>query len=137
MAVEDINVIDAIAEDTRTGEIVLLMHEPRAWTHGDRQLFELQEKLNAYLSFALDGEMVAEHPEWTSRPLRVQLDCAEAPGDRAELLLSAIRGQIAFQGITLHVRVIKAATEKHTSSCQCQQTCKENAPDQPPSSTFQ
>ena len=129
MAVEDINVIDAIAEDTRTGEIVLLMHEPRAWTHGDRQLFELQEKLNAYLSFALDGEMVAEHPEWTSRPLRVQLDCAEAPGDRAELLLSAVRGQIAFQGIKLHVRVIKSEPERHISSWKCKQAGEEDGSD--------
>ena len=83
MPVEDINVIDAIAEDTRTGEIVLLMHEPRPWKHGDRQLFQLQEKLNTYLSFALDGEMEAEHPGWVGRPLRVQLDCAAPPSERA------------------------------------------------------
>ncbi len=121
MAVEDINVIDAIAEDTHTGEIVLLMHEPRAWIHGDRQLFQLQEKLNAYLSFALDGEMTSEHPEWADRPLRVQLDCAEVPGAPAELLLSAVRGQIAFQGIKLHVRVIQITPAPGTNSCKCRQ----------------
>ncbi len=137
MAVEDINVIDAIAEDTKTGEIVLLMQEPRAWIYGDRQLFQLQEKLNAYLSFALDGEMAAEHPEWTNRPLRVQLDCAEAPEERAELLLSAVRGQIAFQGIKLHVRVVNAAPATSVSPCQCREARESSTPDQPPSSTFQ
>lgn len=106
MPVQDINVIDAIAEDARTGEIVLLMREPRNWEHGDRQLFQLQEKLNAYLSFALDGEMAAEHPEWVGRPLRLQLDCVAPPSEPAELMLSAVRGQISFQGIKLHVRVV-------------------------------
>jgi hypothetical protein len=137
MAVEDINVIDVIAEDPDTGEIVLLMHEPRAWKHGDLQLFQLQEKLNAYLSFALDGEMTAEHPEWAHRPLRVQLDCAEAPGQGAELLLSAVRGQIAFQGIKLHVRVIKDTPARGASSCRCGESCEAGTADQPPSSTFQ
>lgn len=137
MAVEDINVIDVIAEDPDTGEIVLLMHEPRAWKYGDLQLFQLQEKLNAYLSFALDGEMTAEHPEWAHRPLRVQLDCAEAPGQRADHLLSAVRGQIAFQGIKLHVRVIKPAPARGPSSCQCGESCEAGTGSQPPSSTFQ
>lgn len=106
MPVEDINVIDAIAEDASTGEIVLLMRETRKWEGGDRQLFELQEKLNTYLSFALDGEMAADYPEWVDRPLRVQLDCVAPPSGRAGILLSAVRGQIAFQGIKLRVRVL-------------------------------
>jgi hypothetical protein len=107
MAIEDINVIDAIAEDPESGEIVLIMYEPRNWKHGSQQLFQLQEKLNAYLSFALDGEMTSEHPEWAVRPLRVQLNCAEAPDEDAERLLSAVRNQIAFLGVKLHVRVLK------------------------------
>jgi hypothetical protein len=82
------------------------MREPREWSHGDRQLFQLQEKLNTYLSFALDGEMAAEHPEWADRPLRVQLDCVAPPSERAERMLSSVRGQISFQGIKLHVRVL-------------------------------
>lgn len=49
--------LDALAFDGETGEAVLIMVEPRAWDGTEERIFQLQEKVNAYLSFALDGEM--------------------------------------------------------------------------------
>ncbi len=39
------------------------MFESRPWDDSDLQLFQLQEKFNAYVSFLLDGEMAEAHPE--------------------------------------------------------------------------
>ena len=58
-----IGMIDVIAQDTKTGEVVLRMDELDPWDGSDERLLALQERFNAYVSFLLDGEMASEHPE--------------------------------------------------------------------------
>jgi hypothetical protein len=96
-------VLDALAEDKVTGEVVLVMFEPRPWTLGDQQLFQLQEKLNAYLSFALDGELAEQLPQFAERPVRVQLNCAEPPPQPVVDFLAKVREQVSYQGINFVV----------------------------------
>ena len=103
--VEHAGVIDVIAHDARTGEVTLRMVEPRAWDGSERRLFELQEKINAYLSFALDGEMNEAFPELARERVRLELACVAEPDPVTVHFLGVIRDQIAFQGITLEVRV--------------------------------
>ena len=102
--VEHTGVIDLIGHDAANGRVELVMFEPRAWGGGEEQLFELQEKLNAYLSFALDGEMADAYPQLATLPLCVVLRCMEAPSAEAVELLVQVREQIALQGIDLEVR---------------------------------
>lgn len=104
--VEHAHVIDLVAEDSRTGEAVLIMLEPRAWDGSELRLFQLQEKINAYLSFALDGEMAEAYPALAVKPLRLQIDCAGMPDPTVVEFLSVVREQIAFQSINLEVRVM-------------------------------
>jgi len=104
--VEHAHVIDIVADDAKTGEVVLIMLEPRPWDGSELRLFELQEKVNAYLSFALDGEMAEAYPELMSRPLRLQVDCVGMPDETVVDFLSVVREQIGFQGINLEVRVM-------------------------------
>jgi hypothetical protein len=47
--------IDVIAQDTKKGEVVLVMEEPNEWDGSDKQLLALQERFNAYVSFLVDG----------------------------------------------------------------------------------
>ncbi len=104
--VEFAHVIDLIADDTNTGEVTLIMLEQRPWDGSEQRLFQLQEKINAYLSFALDGEMHEAYPQFANRKLRLQLDCVGMPGNDVVGFLSMVRDQIAFQGINLEVRVM-------------------------------
>jgi hypothetical protein len=104
--VEFAHVIDLIADDSNTGEVTLIMLEQRPWDGSELRLFQLQEKINAYLSFALDGEMIEAYPQFTNRKLRLQLDCVGMPGNDVVGFLSMVRDQIAFQGINLEVRVM-------------------------------
>jgi hypothetical protein len=95
--------IDLIAQDAKTGEIVLAMNEPDEWDGSDEQLLALQERFNAYVSFLLDGEMAETHPELAGKPARIELRCAHMPDTRALELLGLIHDQLAFQEIKLEV----------------------------------
>jgi hypothetical protein len=98
-------IVDLFALDQKTDEILLAMHEPRSWDGSDARLHELQEKFNAYVSFLLDGEMIAAHPELTGKSARIELRCDYMPDDRALALLSLIHDQIALQEIRMEVIV--------------------------------
>jgi hypothetical protein len=98
-------IVDVIAEDKRTGEVVLVMNEPNEWDGSDEQLLALQERFNAYVSFVLDGEMAETHPELAGKPARIELRCAHMPDARALELLGLIHDQLAFQAIKLEVVV--------------------------------
>jgi len=100
-----IDVIDVIASDPKTGEVVLVMNEPNEWNGSDDQLLALQQRFNAYVSFLLDGEMVTDHPHLAGKPARIELRCAHMPDARALELLALIHDQLAFQEIRLEVVV--------------------------------
>jgi hypothetical protein len=97
--------IDMIASDAKTGEIVLVMNEPGEWDGSDEQLLALQERFNAYASFLLDGEMAESHPNLAGRRARIELRCARMPETRTLELLGLVHDQLAFQEIKLEVVV--------------------------------
>ena len=43
-------VIDLFGVDQKTGEVLLVMNEPRPWDGSDERLHQLQEKFNAYVA---------------------------------------------------------------------------------------
>ena len=102
---ERTGVIDVIAQDAKTGEVVLVMNEPNEWDSSDEQLLSLQERFNTYVSFLLDGEMAEAHPELAGKPTRIELRCAHMPDARALELIGHIHDQLAFQEISLQVVV--------------------------------
>lgn len=98
-------VIDMLGVDQKTGEVLLVMNEPRSWDGGHEQLHELQEKFNAYASFILDGEMTEAHPELARRTARIQLRCDQMPSEEALALVQAIHEQLELQAVKLEVVV--------------------------------
>ena len=117
-------VIDLLAHDPKTDEILLAMNEPRAWDGSDERLHELQEKFNAYVSFLLDGEMIAAHPELAGKPARIELRCDYMPDDRAVGLLNLIHDQIALQEIKMEVVV---AQQGCGDACSCVEPARPRA----------
>jgi hypothetical protein len=98
-----IGVIDVIAHDPKTGEVVLVMNKPNEWDGSDDQLLSLQERFNTYVSFLLDGEMAEAHRELAGKPTRIELRCSHMPDTRALELLGLIHDQLAFQEIKMEV----------------------------------
>ena len=107
-----VGVIDVVAQDAKTNEVVLVMNEPNEWDGSDEQLLVLQERFNAYASFLLDGEMAEAHPEFAGKPARIELRCTRMPDARALELLGAIHDQLAFQEIRLEVLVRDPTSQK-------------------------
>jgi hypothetical protein len=97
--------IDVIAQDPKTGEVVLVMNQTDEWNGSDEQLLALQERFNAYVSFLLDGEMATDHPPLAGKPARIEVRCTRMPDARALELLALIHDQLAFQEIKLEVVV--------------------------------
>jgi len=104
--IERTAMLDAFAHDTREDILVLAMFETRAWEHGELQLFQLQEKLNAYVSFVLDGEMKENFPHLLGKPVRIELRTVHEPPQRALEFLDRAREQLALQEISLEVVLI-------------------------------
>src|SRR5436309_15041569 len=96
-------VIDVIAENPKTGELVLVMNEPNEWDNSDEELLALQERFNAYVSFLLDGELAEVHPALVGKPARIEVRCGQMHDACALGLLGLIHDQLAFQEITLEV----------------------------------
>ena len=116
--IERADIIDFFAHDTRRDEVLLVMFESRRWKNSDRQLFQLQEKFNAYISFLLDGEMKDAHPELAGKNARIELRCVEMPTGRSLDLLHAIHDQLALQEIRVEVTV-QERSGGCGSACSC------------------
>lgn len=114
---EHAGVIDFFAHETRTDELLLAMYETRPWDDSDLQLFQLQEKFNAYVSFLLDGELADAHPELAGKKARIELRCATVPEGRALDLLTMIHDQLALQEI--EVDVIAGGEGGCGAGCSC------------------
>ena len=119
--VENPAVLDALGVDPSTDEVVLVMFEPRPWTGGEKQLFQLQEKLNSYMSFALDGEMAEQLPQVAGKKVRITLACAEEPPAPVTDLLLKVREQISLQGLNLTVEGLQPPDAEGScgSGCGC------------------
>src|SRR5438067_10553986 len=121
MPLEHANVIDLLSYDEKSARVLLVMTETRAWDGSDLRLFQLQEKINAYLSFALDGEMIEAYPHFCGKAVRLQLECTEIPDERTIGFLKTVRERIAFQGIDFEVHVTNGNGGKSScgSGCGC------------------
>lgn len=121
MPLQHTHMIDYIAQDPSTTEVVLGMIELRPWDGTDYRVFQLQEKVNAYLSFALDGEMLEQFPQFSDKTVRLHLECVEPLDEKTAYFVELIREQIGFQGIQFTVKVApelaQKAAELASSSC--------------------
>jgi hypothetical protein len=93
------------------------MFETRAWDLGDRQLWQLQEKLNAYVSFILDGELKDNFPHLADKQVRIELRTVHEPSERAMGFLGRARDQLALQEIGLEVVLIGDVTPSEGGCC--------------------
>ncbi len=113
-------VLDAFAYDARRDTLVLAMYETRSWDGGEPQLFQLQEKLNAYASFILDGEMTESFPQYADRPVEIQVRTRHEPDEVALRLLAQAREQLELQQIRLEVILVDAGGDaQDAGGCGC------------------
>jgi hypothetical protein len=97
--VENANIVDLITLEGETETVVLVMLERRAWGASEQQLEQIEEKINRYLGYVLDGFLARDYPQYVGRSVLIRLQCAEPPRDEAEAFVNAARDAIRAQGI--------------------------------------
>ena len=112
MPLHNPNVIDFLALDSETDEIVLGITEARPWDGTDQRVYELQEKINTYLGFALGGEMLNNLPQLEGKKLRLQLDCVEEPDAKTQQCITIVNGEVGKYGMKFEVRVYPELVEE-------------------------
>ena len=93
------DVVDLISPDPETDEVVLTVLEDRPWGSAPDQLRQLQDKLNNYLAYVLDGFLAKEYPQYDGKAIRFELDCVEAPGQGERGFMTAFRNYADSQSI--------------------------------------
>lgn len=74
------NVIDLVSHDPDTDTVTLSMVEERPWDQDGDLLLELQEKLNTYLAYALDGQLERDYPAMKGKAICFCLCYDHEPG---------------------------------------------------------
>jgi hypothetical protein len=102
MSIEDTNTIDLVAQD-RSGAVVMIMVEGREWNGSNERLYELQEKINTYATFALEGELNEKYPYFSGKPVRLELRAASVPDRATADFLAQVRVMLAEQGLDFRI----------------------------------
>jgi len=97
--VENTEAIDLVMQHGETGEFLLIMIESREWDGSHDRLVQLQDKLNTYLTYALDGQFQTENPEAEGAAIRIHLDYEYEPDAVSLGFLDAAKEAIAEHDI--------------------------------------
>jgi hypothetical protein len=103
--VQNAKVVDLITLDAAADTVVLAMFESRAWGSSPEQFRQIEEKINRYMGYALDGFLVEHYPAYEGKPVRIRLDCAEAPTGEAVRFVEAATRAITDHGLEFVVNV--------------------------------
>ena len=101
--VENPNILDLVTPDPNAKRVFLVMVEKRGW--GSMvQLRQLEEKINRYLGYALDGFLAEQYPQYREHQAVLRLDCAEKPYGDAAAFLEEARVAVEHAGLEFEVR---------------------------------
>ena len=103
-------IMDLITTDPTSGEVVLVMIERRPWGGHPLQLKQIEEKINRYLGYVLDGFLVQQHPKYHGKPVTLRIDCLEAPHGEAVAFVEAATRAIRGEGLDFAVNVVPSTT---------------------------
>jgi hypothetical protein len=103
--VENPRVVDLIQLDPETDRVVLAMIEPRTWGSSPQQFRQIEEKINRYLGYVLDGHLAEHYPQYRGKRIRIRLDCVQEPSGDAVRFVNAADEAVRAQGIDFAVKV--------------------------------
>jgi len=105
MTVENPDVIDFVAYDP-TGTVLLVMVEERQWDGSNERLYQLQEKINRYASFASEGQMSEKYPELAGKQICIELRCINQPDPKTAQFLERVEQTLQHEGFRFSVKLI-------------------------------
>jgi hypothetical protein len=106
--VQNPTIVDLITVDATSDAVVLVMIERRGWGTAAPQLKQIEEKVNRYMAYALDGFLVEHYPRHAGKRVQIRLDCAEPPHGEAVKFVQSMAHAIEAHGLGFSIRVLPA-----------------------------
>jgi len=94
-------VIDFITQKDNVCALYIIQSESLT----DELTLKLQEKINNYLTYALDGQLDKEYPDLRNMKLRIQIDLQHKPEGVAAEFLEKVKPHIEEEGIEFSIQV--------------------------------
>jgi hypothetical protein len=98
-------IIDLIALDKAADVVVLVMTERRRWGATAEQLKQIEEKLNRYMGYVLDGFLAEQYPQYLGKSVQIRLECAEEPHGESVRFVAAMSDAVESHGIHFSMAV--------------------------------
>lgn len=98
-------IVDLIEQDPSTGRVVLAMFERRPWGAVPQQLRQIEEKINRYLGYVLEGHLGQQYPQYVGRNVLIRLDCLEEPHGESTRFVMAASHVIRQEGLEFLLNV--------------------------------
>ena len=76
----DATKVDLVAESA-AGEVEMVIVQAGDWTGSDEQLQSFRDKVQTYVSFAVDGQLASQFPEAAGRPWVITVRSLAGPPD--------------------------------------------------------
>jgi len=92
-------VIDLITLDKASDTVVLVMTERRPWGAPAEQFKQIEEKVNRYMGYVLDGFLAQQYPQYQGKAVEIRLDCADEPQGEALHFVQAMTDAVEGHGI--------------------------------------
>lgn len=105
-ATDSPSVIDFMSRD-KDGRVVLICVDQGAWDGSTERVVALQDTLQAYAVYALDGALVRDHAELAGFPVRIELRCVHPPDAVAMHFLSVFQEVLMDRGLPLTIKQMR------------------------------
>ena len=94
-------VIDYLTEKDGVCSLYIVQSMPL----DDELTLKLQEKINNYLAFALDGQLANEYPDMAGMRVQIKLELQYPPEGVAAEFIEKVAPHVEAEGIGFHVQV--------------------------------
>jgi len=97
--------IDLVGLSPDGSTVELFLVQSGAWTGSDTQVGSLQAKIQNYVGYAADGQMVRQYPEVEGLPWRIVVDCQTGqPDEKSQAVFAHLAQALPTYGGGIEVR---------------------------------
>jgi hypothetical protein len=105
VSVEQLDVVDVVSIDKKTGHVVLTISDHLDWSNTVEHQAMLQAKFNKYLAFVESGEILTRYPDAKGRPVAIKVVFKYKPDPEGWRFLSRAKEVIESACLSLRHEV--------------------------------
>jgi hypothetical protein len=106
MSISQIDKVDLVARSKKTGAYSLIIVADEPWLDSDEFKYQLQEKLNNYCSYFLNGQMMQEYMDCNQQRITVTISCTTTIPRGLLEFISKLSEAVESHGIDIETELI-------------------------------